>query len=77
MIYENDLRRTRVAFLTYPVFGILQGIALARYPDDMQWDHPAAGVYLGVLGSTFVLGAYGWLATRQIEPEPEPVPAAA
>jgi hypothetical protein len=64
-LWENDLERIRVALVTYPVFGALQVIALARYSDDFDWGDPSAWVYLAIVASTFVIGAFGWLELRR------------
>jgi hypothetical protein len=53
------------------VLGLLQAIAVARYPEDMQWDEPAGWIFIAFIASTFVLAAYGWLVARR-GPEPEP-----
>jgi hypothetical protein len=63
-IIENDVDRIKVALWGYPVFGVLHIIALVRFGDVMQWHEPGAWYYGAFVASTFVLGAYGWLATR-------------
>jgi hypothetical protein len=65
-LWENDLERIRVALLTYPVFGAMQVIGLARYSDDLEdWGDPSTLVYLAIVASTFVIGAFGWLELRR------------
>jgi hypothetical protein len=63
-IYENDVDRVKVALLGYPVLGVLHGIALLRFGGTVQWGEAGAWYYAAFLASTFVLGAYGWMATR-------------
>jgi hypothetical protein len=71
MLWENDLNRVAPFLSSFAVLGALQAIAVARYPDDMQWEEPAAWIYIAFIASTFVLAAYGWLvARRAAEPEP-------
>lgn len=65
-IYENDVDRIKVALLGYPVLGLLHVIALLRFDEAVQWHEPGAWYYVGFVASTFVLGAYGWVATRQL-----------
>jgi hypothetical protein len=71
MLWENDLNRVAPYLSSFAALGALQAIALARYPDDMQWDEPAAWIYVAFIASTFVLAAYGWLVARRA-PQPEP-----
>lgn len=74
-IYENDVSRIKVALWTYPVLGVLQVIALLRFGEAVQWHEPGAWYYLGFVASTFVLGAYGWVAARRLPRTILPVPA--
>jgi hypothetical protein len=60
MVWENDFDRTKVALWCYPVLGTLHVVALARYGNAVRWSAPAAWFYVGVLSSTFLLGAYGY-----------------
>jgi hypothetical protein len=71
MLWENDHNRVAPYLSSFAALGALQAIALARYPDDMQWDEPAAWIYVAFIASTFILAAYGWLVARRA-PEPEP-----
>jgi len=65
-LWENDLERIRVALLVYPVFGALQVIGLARYSGDLEdWGDLSTWVYLAIVASTFVIGAFGWLELRR------------
>jgi hypothetical protein len=54
--WENDRRRVRAAAVGYIVIGVLQGIALTRFPDSVAWSEPQSAVYLAVLGSMIVVG---------------------
>jgi len=55
-LWENDLRRIRVAAAGYAAVGVLQGIALARFPDIVAWGEPQAIVYVVVLASMVGVG---------------------
>ena len=37
----GDLRRLRTAAIAYTVFGVLVLVAVARFPDTLDWDDPA------------------------------------
>jgi len=73
---ENDFDRVRVAFLAYPVFVVLQAIALARYGSVIDWGEAGAWIYVAFLATATVLGAYGIVTDRRrtvakwVEPEP-------
>jgi hypothetical protein len=71
---ENDWSRLHPATAAYAVLGILQTVALLRYPDDVAWGSPQAWAYLVFLGSVFVVGTYGWFAARRVA-RMSPVPA--
>jgi hypothetical protein len=58
-VRENDLKRMRPAALSYILLGLLELIALARYPDTVLWGEPQAVVYVVFLVSMLVLG--GWV----------------
>ena len=61
-LWENDLRRIRVAAVGYATVGVLQGIALARFPDTVTWGEPQAIVYVIVLVSMVGVGIWAlWL----------------
>jgi hypothetical protein len=62
-IYENDHARVRAAMLAYPLLGAMQALMLVRFSEDVRWEDPSAWVYVGVVASFFVLGAY-WLVAR-------------
>jgi hypothetical protein len=63
-LLENDLERAKVGLYTYPILGLFQVIALARFAEDMQWDEVGAWIYVFLVATTFVFGFYGLLATR-------------
>jgi len=63
-LWEHDLGRAQPVMVTSTVFGLLQFVALARYPGDMEWSEPSALVYLAFLLSMLTVGLYGWRAAR-------------
>lgn len=60
-VREDDLARIRPLGAGLTVFGVLQLVALARYPAQMGWGSVAAWVYLLFLASLVPVGAYAWL----------------
>jgi hypothetical protein len=65
-IIENDLDRVKVALWGYPVLGVLQVIVIARFGDSVQWREPGAWYFAAFVASTFILGGYGFVATRRL-----------
>jgi hypothetical protein len=63
---ENDWERVGVATHTYVVLGILEFVALMRYPSSVDWAQPAAAIYVLFLASVLLVGIYGWVTTRRI-----------
>jgi hypothetical protein len=54
---ENDLLRVRPATVSYLLFGLLQSVALLRYPGSVQWGEPGAWIYVAFLAVMVVTGA--------------------
>jgi hypothetical protein len=63
---ENDWGRVTVATHTYVLLGILEFVALMRYPSSVDWARPAAAIYVLFLASVLVVGIYGWVTARQV-----------
>ena len=57
--YEDDWLRVRSAMLSLAAFGTLQLVAVARYPDTLDWDDSGAWIYVGALVATIVVGVLG------------------
>lgn len=57
---EHDLERGRIGGVTLGLFGILQLIAVVRYPGEVAWERPAAWIYIGfvltLLASGLLMG---------------------
>jgi hypothetical protein len=76
-VVENDLERVDVALFAYPVLAILHTTSVIRFSGDIQWSEPGAYVYVAFIAMWFVLGAWGFVATRRrgfsewVEPEPD------
>jgi len=62
--WENDMHRLRPAFPAYVALGGFQLIAVARYPETLSWDGPAAWLWVGLLASILITGVAGLLAGR-------------
>jgi hypothetical protein len=63
---ENDWARVTVATHVYVLLGILEFVALMRYPSSVDWARPATAIYVLFLASVLVVGIYGWVTTRRI-----------
>jgi len=57
-LWERDARRVRPAALADVTFFVLQGLALIRHGDDVDWDKPVSIVYVVALGMSFVAGLW-------------------
>ena len=62
---ENDFDRVKPGLVSYLSLGVLQLIALARYPADIDWMKSAGWIYLLFVVSVFLVGLYGCLRLRQ------------
>lgn len=63
---ENDWGRVAVATHSYVLLGVLELVALIRYPNTLDWGRPATWVYILFLVSFLLVGVYGWMTTRRI-----------
>lgn len=63
--WEADWRRARPATVGAGVLGVLQLVALIRYPDVPDWGAPQTWVYLAVLLSFVALAGAGWRVTAR------------
>jgi hypothetical protein len=64
---ENDFLRIRPLGGGYTVFAILQLAAIARYSGTVNWDAPAAWLYLAFLFSILPVGLFGWFGHRSVD----------
>jgi len=64
-VWENDLKRMRPAAFSYLALGLLELIALARYPDTVRWGEPQTVVYLAFLAGMLLVGAAAASAGRR------------
>ena len=67
-IVEDDFRRVRASMLGYPFLGAMHVLMLIRFSDDVRWESAGARVYVAVLASFFVLGAWGFAAESRTRP---------
>ncbi|WP_324274629.1 hypothetical protein [Blastococcus brunescens] len=56
----GDLRRLRTAAIAYAVFGLLVLVAVARFPDILDRDRPAAWIFVAMAVGVVGTGAAGW-----------------
>jgi hypothetical protein len=62
--WENDVSRVRWAFVSFASLGVLQAVALARYPHTPDWNSAAAWIYAAFLFSLLAVGVSGLALTR-------------
>jgi hypothetical protein len=67
-VREKDFTRLRPAAASYTVLGVLQFVALARYPDEVDWGAFRTWVYIAFLVSVLFVGLYGWARSRMVSP---------
>lgn len=72
--WERDRRRVRPFARSYLVLGLLQAVALARYPGEVDWGDVRLWVYLYILVTIVGIGLYGWVGNREA-PNAQPAPA--
>jgi hypothetical protein len=74
--FENDWARVRGASLGYLVFGVLQLVALARYPLAVDWNDSPALIYATFLVSVAVTGGYATFRAWRSTAAPHAIPTA-
>jgi hypothetical protein len=57
----GDLRRLRTAAIAYTVFGVLVLVAVARFASTLDWNQPAAWIFVGLTLAVVLTGAAGWV----------------
>ena len=65
MVWENDGPRVWAGMVGFLLLGVLQVIALLRYPETVVWGTAVAAVYLLFLASLLLAGATGAFLTRR------------
>lgn len=65
-VRERDWRRLEPATIAYVILGVLQLVAIARYPDAVDWSRPVAWIYLTMLVAITATGVIGTAAARRI-----------
>jgi hypothetical protein len=71
-VWENDFQRSQMVSQSSIAFGVLELIALARYPGALDWSGAGSWLYLLFLVSIAAVGLYGWLAGRRVSRRPAP-----
>jgi hypothetical protein len=69
-VRERDLDRLAAGTVAYTVLGVLELLALVRFPDEPRWSSAAGIGYLVVLVSVVPVGAAGWLAAARARRRP-------
>jgi hypothetical protein len=64
-LWENDWDRFRPTAVSCTVLGVLQLLALARYPGEVDRGGIQSWIYLLIVLSILAVGLYGWRAARR------------
>lgn len=64
-LWEDDAHRLRPAAWAFLFFGLLQAVAVARFPADVDWAGAPAWVFVAMLGAAVVTGG----ATLRLDTE--------
>jgi hypothetical protein len=72
VVRENDFERSRMVSLSSIAFGVLELVALARYPGTLDWSMMGSWLYLLFVAIIAAVGLYGWLAGRRSSPRVAP-----
>ena len=65
-VAENDWERVSVAIHSYVLLGVLEFVALIRFPNTLDWGRPAAWLYIFFLTTILLVGVFGWMTTARI-----------
>ena len=57
-VIENDYKRSSAGLVGYLAFGLLELVALLRYPANVHWLSTSAWLYLTILLSILIVGLY-------------------
>jgi hypothetical protein len=74
-VWDGDVVRLGVLWPGMTAFGVLQLLALARYPRTLDWSGPRAWVFLAYLVSVLAVGVSGWWLARRWSRAPGQVTA--
>lgn len=64
VLREGDFVRIRSVQIGSAVFVALQGVALARYPQEVNWGDPRLWVYIAFLCAILLVSLYAWRRAR-------------
>jgi len=70
---EDDFDRVSFGLLSSFALGVLELLALARYPSFVRWNDPATWIYLAMLLSILLVGAYGLVNMNRRRGQPADV----
>lgn len=57
-VIENDYKRTSAGLVGYLAFGLLELVALLRYPTNVHWLRTSAWLYLAFVLRILIVGVY-------------------
>jgi hypothetical protein len=61
-VADGDLVRARSVWTSATILALLQGVALLRYGNAVDWNSVAAWAYVAIFAVTGAVGAWGWIA---------------
>ncbi len=59
-VLDGDLVRMRSVWRASAALAVVQGIALVRYPDSVDWGSTAAWLYVALFAALGLAGAWAW-----------------
>jgi hypothetical protein len=66
LAWENDFARCNLTALAFGIFGLLELVALLRYPNTVEWNEPTAWIWVVLTVSFLAAGVYIWIRGRQL-----------
>jgi len=61
-VADGDLVRAQSVWTSATILALLQGVALLRYGDAVDWSSVAAWAYVAIFAVMGAVGAWGWIA---------------
>jgi len=65
LAWENDFARNALTALAFGIFGLLELVALIRYPTTVDWGKPSAWIWGALTVSFMVVGFSMWVVGRR------------
>jgi hypothetical protein len=59
-VLDGDLARSRPVWIGSVALALLQGVALARYSESVDWGSSTAWLYIALFAAVGISGIWGW-----------------